>query len=203
MGARLPASLLGKGRCLQGVGKRDGRARDPLPPCKGQRCSGCWAVEGWRGLWLLQELSRGAAAKPSLFLGLTLQSCPRGSSSAGMRRRRRVCAGADPAALLMAPGSPASCVTGPGRVGAGTAGGLWSGSSLQHLGDGASQGTRQLEVSSRRGQRQDASPWPGGAVARADPGHRRLCRTASFARRSLEYFAFLGGWPFPAQAAIG
>lgn len=48
-------------------------------------------------------------------------------------------AGTDPAALLIAPGSPASCVTGPGRVGAraaGSAGGLWSSSSSQHLGDG-------------------------------------------------------------------
>lgn len=107
-----------------------GMAGPETPPASLQRAalSGCWAVQGWRGLWLLQ----------SLFLGLALQSCPRGSSLAGMRGSRQVCAGADPAALLIAPGLLASCVTGPGRVGAGTAGGLWSSSSPQHLGDGAS-----------------------------------------------------------------
>lgn len=168
----------GKGRCLRGAGKRDSGAGEPLPPRKGQRCSGHWAKRGWREVWLLQELSRGAAAKPGLILGLVLQSCPRGSSAAELQGSQRPCAGADPAALLMALGSPASCVTGPGRVGAG---GLWSSSSSQHLGDGG-WGTWQPEGPSL-GMVVGCFPlaWcDDGVVARADPGcggllHHGLC----------------------------
>lgn len=178
------ASHIPPGEGKMPAGSREAGQQGRRPPASLQRAALQWVV-GYtrmaRGLVTAGAQPR-SSGKAGLAFGISAsipsQRQQLGWHAAELRGSRRPRAGADPAALLIAPGLPASCVMGLGRVGAGAAGGaggLWSSSSSQHLGDGG-WGTWQPEGPSP-GMAVGCFPlarWGDGLVAPADAGRWRL-----------------------------